>query len=678
MIQSVDRAILALVSELVASGARSFVVAGVAAAGLAAFRPKATSLRLFTWTAVLYASLALPLLGWLLPPVQVAAPEFLPHRIAVTAHPDLADGQNKSPLETRSVKTGGEGKLLANYSLAPVAKEPTSPGTRSAAGESPSFKWAALPWSVVAAWIYVVVTLFFLARFAAGMILSGKLVRSSRAISEGLAVGKFACSAGGSAPRLATSECINVPVTVGAFWPTILLPSDWHEWDVEKLDAVLAHEFSHVVRRDALTQRISLLYRTIFWFNPLAWWLNWHLAALAEQASDEAALSGGADQNHYARTLLGFFEVLQTAPRRIRWQGVSIARPGQAEQRLERILAWKGTITMNVKGSLAVAILVLAVPVVYLAASVRPADSAPVAANVGVSQEPTPPAVPPAPPVGGVSTVAPIHGIPPTPAGPVAPMAPKAPIALLAPAAPGWNGFGQGHSSGTGSGKGFSYAYGFDDEERFVIVSGKSGSFTMSGSTQDARHVEKLKKQIPGDFIWFQRDEKSYIIRDQATIDRARGFWAGQEELGRKQEELGKQQEALGKQQEELGAKMEQVRVNVPDMTAALDKLKAKLQKLGPSATMEQIGDLQSEIGELQSKIGEIQSHAGDEQSKLGELQGELGEKQGKLGEQQGKLGEQQAEIAEKATRQMKELLDEAIKNGTAKAEEEIVKNPTL
>ena len=129
---------------------------------------------------------------------------------------------------------------------------------------------------------------------------------------------------------------------MGAFWPTILLPSDWREWDEEKLDAVLAHEFSHVARRDALTQRISLLYRAIFWFNPLAWWLNRHLAALAEQASDEAALSGGADQNHYARTLLGFFEVLQTAPRRIRWQGVSMARPGQAEQttrtnsRLER------------------------------------------------------------------------------------------------------------------------------------------------------------------------------------------------------------------------------------------------------------------------------------------------------------------------------------------------------
>jgi beta-lactamase regulating signal transducer with metallopeptidase domain len=669
MIQFVDRTAHALVSELVASGARSLMVAGMAAAALAAFRPKATSLRLFTWTGVLYASVALPLLGWVLPPLQVSAPQFLQHQFAPTTNSN--DRQGESALESRSVKSSSEAKLSASSSLQFVAKKPSSGGMQGAVSEGPSFAGVTFSWNVVAAWIYVVVTLFFLTRLAAGIVFSRKLVRGSQRITEALAGAKLASTA-----RLATSDCISVPVTMGIFRPTILLPADWSEWEAEKLDAVLAHELSHVARRDPLTQCMSLLYRAIFWFNPLAWWMNRHLAALAEQASDEAALSGGADQSHYARTLLGFVEALQTAPRRIRWQGVSIARPGQAEQRLERILAWKGSVTMNVKKSLAVAIVVLAIPVIYLAASVRPAHSVHAASNAVMSQEPAPPA----PPVGGISTVAPISGMPAmAPVAPRAPMAPKGPMTLLlAPAAPGSSGYGQGHSSGTGSGKGFSYAYGFDDEERFVIVSGKSDSFTMSGSTQDARHVEKLKKQIPGDFIWFQRDEKSYIIRDQATIDRAHGFWAGQEELGKKQEELGKQQEALGKQQEELGAKMEQVRVNVPDMTAALDKLKAKLQKLGPSATMEQIGDLQSEIGELQSKIGEIQSHAGEEQSKLGELQGELGEKQGKLGEQQGKLGEQQAEIAEKATRQMKELLDEAIKNGTAKAEEEIVKNPTL
>ena len=154
-------------------------------------------------------------------------------------------------------------------------------------------------------------------------------------------------------PGLAESELISVPVTMGALRSTILLPASWREWDDAKLDAILAHEVSHVARRDGLTQRLSLLHRAIFWFSPLAWWLDRHLADLAEQASDEAALSGGADRNDYARTLLGFFEALHAAPGRVWWQGVAMAKAGQAErqaeERLERILSWKGSVAMGVK-----------------------------------------------------------------------------------------------------------------------------------------------------------------------------------------------------------------------------------------------------------------------------------------------------------------------------------------
>jgi hypothetical protein len=447
------------------------------------------------------------------------------------------------------------------------------------------------------------------------------------------------------------------------FNPTILLPSIWRDWDNRKLGAVLTHEMSHVARRDSLAQIAALLHRAIFWFSPLAWWLNRHLSELAEEASDEAALSAGAECKEYARNVLTFFEALQATHGRVRWQGVSIAAAGQAEKRLEKILGWRGANNMNLNKSTVIIMLTIAAALAFLTAAARPVRSDEASQNASATnqQSPTPAT---SPNESGTPAAAPATPSEPQAAAfPQSPAEPRSPASTLEPP--------NEHSSGTHYGNGYSYAYGFDDQQRFVIVSGKMDGFTMSGSSEDARHVEKLRKQIPGDFIWFQRDEKSYIVRDQATIDRARQLWAPQEELGKKQEELGKQQEALGKQQEALGARMQEVRVKVPDMTAELDKLKAELRQLGPNATMEQMGNLQSEIGELQSKMGEIQSEAGDAQGKIGQEMGALGEKQGKLGEQQGELGRHQGELAEKATKEMKKLLDDAIKDGKAQPEPE-------
>jgi beta-lactamase regulating signal transducer with metallopeptidase domain len=762
-----------LLVQLASPAVRSIALAGAAGLGLAAFRVKSTSARVSTWRAVLYAALAMPVLGWMLPPIAIPAPALLASTPQQTVNEQIvneptvnekyvpSEPQASQTFVATSVSTApahAESKVIVTRNaavlgipLAGIGEHATSsprvspaPSTKSAAMAelSPtlltSLRWSTIPWAVVALAIYLAVAAILFVRFLIGLTLGRRLIRASQKIDDPHVALRLASRAHffglAAVPGVAESELISVPVTMGALRSTILLPASRREWDDAKLDAIIAHEVSHVARRDGFTQRLSLVHRAIFWFSPLAWWLDRHLADLAEQASDEAALSGGADRNDYARTLLSFFEDLHAAPGRVWWQGVAMAKAGQAErqaeERLERILSWKGSVAMGVKNmgvknmsvkkSMAVALAVFAAPVIYLAAAARPASYAAAPQHLPFAQdqtappprsaatpkaepspateatpasEMTPPPEPPtaaapsaqpepalapsAPaPIGGVirgriygvpPAVAPVAGVPPM-AGvhAYAVIAPDAPRAMM-PAPAIWS--GQSSGSGSSHGRGYSYHYGYDDDLRFVIVSGKSDSFTMSGSAMDARHVEKLKKSIQGDFIWFQRDEKSYIIRDQATIDRARKFWEPEEELGKKQEALGEQQEALGKQQEELGKKMEEVQINVPDMTAELDKLKAKLQKLGSHATMDQIGDLQSEIGDLQSKIGDIQSQAGEQQGKLGEQQGALGEKQGKLGEEQGKLGEQQAELAKQATGQMKDLLDEAIKKGTAQPE---------
>jgi bla regulator protein BlaR1 len=694
----------ASLAQFVNAAARSLVLACGAGLGLAAFRVKRTDVRLFSWSAVLYGALAMPLLQQVLPPLPLSAPAFLQHASSRHAASEPVsssvrisqDSGGQSPANTDQVSMkSGRPEQDASYaeiarrdSLASMASasQPTSFAARVSSAQS------SIQSSEVAAAVYLAVAFLLIARFSVGLVFARRLRTASRLIEEPRIISRLASRAAASGlsslPQVAESELISVPVTMGALLSTILLPSSWREWNDAKLDAVIAHEVSHIARRDALTQRLSLLYRALFWFSPLAWWLDRHLADLAEQASDEAALSCGTDRKDYARILLEFFEALQAAPGRVWWQGVSMAKAGQAEKRLERILCWKGAVTISLKKSMAVAVVALAVPAVYLAASVHPAAAAVTAQHLHIMQDqtPTPRSAPasrpetsatPAPSSEATDAPEPAEPAPqaepaPAPAaingtinGEISAVAPS----RMTPVAPGGSNQ-QSISSGSSDRHGFSYRYGYDDDLRFVIVSGKTDSFTMSGSSMDAAHVEKLKKQIQGDFIWFQSDEKSYIIRDQATIDRARKFWAPQEELGKQQEELGKQQEALGKQQQEIGARMEQVHVNVPDMTADLDKLKAELKALSSGATVEQVGHIQSEIGELQSKIGELQSRAGDQQSKIGEKMSALGEKQGRLGQQQGELGRLQGELARQAERQMKQLLDEAITKGTAQPEQ--------
>jgi beta-lactamase regulating signal transducer with metallopeptidase domain len=732
-----------LLAHLANPAARSLVLGLASGAALAAFRVKTTSTRLFTWTAVLYAALAMPLLGWMLPPLPIPAPAFLQRVVNNQNGSGSIQPSVVSPLaaERRQNAAHGasRGENVATVTQPRRGERPTLPPDQVHASSLPlpanahpaKTTAASLPFSfptvslaMVAAGLYLTVATLLLVRFFVGLAFGRRLTQSSQRIDDARVNERLAARAFPSmltsTPKVAESELISVPVTMGALDSIILLPADWRDWDDAKLDAVIAHEVSHVVRHDGLTQRLSLLHRAIFWFSPLAWYLDRHLADLAEQASDEAALSYGADRKHYARILLEFFEALHAAPGRVWWQGVSMAKAGQAEERVERILSWKGSVAMRLKKSIAIVVVALAVPLVYLAASVHAASnvSSTIVAAHSVSfargQATAPPSPTPAPRA-NVSTppasapnaaaapdatpapeaapqIAPlairgtVYGIPVPPNAPVSGIpggvvAPPATAGMAYPPYPptpavAWSSgqshsYGSSSSSSSSSARGYSYAYGYDDDDnqRFVIVTGKSDSLTMSGSSEDARHVEKLRKSIPGDFIWFERDEKSYVIRDQATIDRARAFWAPQEELGKKQEALGKQQEELGKQQEALGSKMEQVQVRVPDMTAELDKLKAELKALSAGATMEQVGQLQSEIGDLQSKIGDIQSQAGEQQSKLGEQQGALGEKQGKLGEEQGKLGEQQAKLAHEATKKMKQLFDEAITKGTAQPE---------
>ncbi|MGC1105878.1 MAG: M56 family metallopeptidase, partial [Candidatus Acidiferrales bacterium] len=719
-------------------------------------------------------------------------------------------------------RSGAE-SAAANVSLspAPITADTTAPIATAS-------RRLVIPWTGILLGIYLAGVAILFTRLLVGVWLSHRLERAAQNIisedihgREALRLLRFrSCIAGlASAPRLKESAMLAVPATVGVRRAVILLPADWRAWDEEQLDAILAHEVSHVARRDALTQLLSLVHRAIFWFSPLGWWLDKQLTDLAEQASDEAALAGGADRTRYAETLLGFFAQLGAAPGRVWWQGVSMAKAakaGSAERRVDRILAWKGAI--SVKKSFAVALIAIAAPVIFLAASVHPfiasAQDKPPAPPQNIVQPggPAAPALPAAPKAPGVVAPAlaptagpvapapmgtqpapalapaiagpvtpaalamptarpalmPVPGAPlhpplvpgPVAEGPVAPAAlsgtrmlrplpagaiePPAPIAPIVPAVPNASSapvtpqatvsaseamqeaqsqlaaarkalakadaqFGRGSAQVRADQEALAEAeqqlekiepktreafaqakealadaeqeqrgvtivngsFSVGGGPRYVIMSGKPEDVNMSGSDEDLEHARHLQNKIGSDFIWFERDEKSYIITDPAFIAKAKALFAPENALSKQQDELSRQQDALSKQQDALGEQMDSVKVKVPDITPDLERIRAELNSLRQQngGTQRELGRLQSELGQLQSQVGRFQSEAGVQQSAIGRQQGELGRQQGELGRRQGELGRQQGEIARKASQQLREMFDDAISKGIAKPE---------
>lgn len=174
-------------------------------------------------------------------------------------------------------------------------------------------------------------------------------------------------------PKLRVSGSVVVPMTIGFREPVILLPGNCQTWDAWKLRAVLAHELAHVRRGDWLVSLAASLNRSLYWFHPLAWWLERHLSTLAEQASDDAALGQLNDAPRYAGTVLEFARILQNG-RRLNY-GVAMARTAKVSRRIDRILAvgLPGPALLNRKTW--AAIVACAVPLVYGAAALQVAQT---------------------------------------------------------------------------------------------------------------------------------------------------------------------------------------------------------------------------------------------------------------------------------------------------------------
>jgi len=209
-------------------------------------------------------------------------------------------------------------------------------------------------WPHIALAIYIVVAGVLLLRLCAGLVMSGRLLRRSRSARETT-----------DGIEIRESEDVSGPLTLGLAHSAIVLPCDWRDWQADKLEAVLAHERSHIRRHDPAVQVLSTLHRALLWHSPMSWYLHRRIVQSAEEASDDAALAAVRDRASYAEMLLEF---MQSGMPAVNWHGVAMARYGKAEDRIQRILDGT-TASRGITRWRLAAVLALGSPLVLIAAA---------------------------------------------------------------------------------------------------------------------------------------------------------------------------------------------------------------------------------------------------------------------------------------------------------------------
>ncbi len=281
---------------LIESAFRAVLLALATGAVLSLMRVKSASGRHAAWTLTLVAMLALPL--WTLWGPKASLP-VLPSRA------------NISTVAAPVARAFVTARTPESLPVTPINTAPPANNTSHPSG---------VPWSAVAPGIYALGALILLGRLLVGTLRAQRLIRTAQ-----IRQGHW------------TSRSCSAPVTVGWIHPVVILPDDWETWSSTQLDAVLLHEQEHARRRDPLIQWLALLNRAVFWFHPMAWWLERRLAALAEDACDAAVLSRGHIPAEYCEYLLSMARAVTGAGARV--DIVGAAMPGAfLSQRIGRIL----------------------------------------------------------------------------------------------------------------------------------------------------------------------------------------------------------------------------------------------------------------------------------------------------------------------------------------------------
>jgi len=135
---------------------------------------------------------------------------------------------------------------------------------------------------------------------------------------------------------LMSSEAPLEPGVFGIFRPTLVWPRTIDDrFGDDQIAAILAHEVSHVRRRDNLSAAAHMLVEALFWFHPMVWWIGARLVDERERACDEHVLRSGNEPEIYAATIIEACRIYIESPLAC----VAGVTGSDLNRRIERIMA---------------------------------------------------------------------------------------------------------------------------------------------------------------------------------------------------------------------------------------------------------------------------------------------------------------------------------------------------
>ncbi len=561
-----------------------------------------------------------------------------------------------------------------------------------------------LPWIVIA---WSLGCAFFFLRMAMGLSWISNARRHSQANAGGVLQSKLnllAIQFNVRRPiQLLICNDIDGPVTAGWWKPVVLVPAALaSRLPPDYIEALLAHELAHIKRHDYLVNLIQSFIEAVLFFHPAVWWLSKQIRIERENIADDLAAEVLGEPRQLAVALAALDEFQFAGPLL-----APAAHGGNLMSRIQRlmkptqhVLGWKMSavligLTMacitvyahdktSVAGKGEASILtsvaaVDAIDAVNDTDEVMAADAETAAADAETAKADAEVAVADAETAAADAETA----------------ASDADTLTADNAADAADQVEDADNSGV-------TMNGLPKHETYALVTAGKEGMMISGNWKDIAAVKKARKTIPGDFLWFRRNGKTYVVQDPALISEVKAAWKDSEKLGMQMDALsakmdvhskvmdgisgkmdlaskgseehnevmettGRQMEAIGKQQETIGREMAllsqrslaakndtQHQAIAREMQVQEEKmavLSQQMQKL--SAIMDQHG------AQLEKQLKPLET--------LGREMEVASKPLNELGRQMSELGKQQERLTKLADQKVLGIIDGSVKNGQAR-----------